>query len=306
METYCHHYSAFLLEMLAATWAIQHFQVYLRGRHFFLHSDHKPLEKLGSVHTKTLNRLQLLMNEFDFTICHIPGIVMPSDYLSRHSICALDPYESNEFATTLKSSQDLDPFISALKSFVCQKSVPNNTDQAKVLRQLAPSVLVQNDIVYKQVKDPIDQTSRPLFLALRNMQTDILRNAHSSLIGGHLGEEKTLGRVQLHFWWPGIVNDVALFVKTCAICQANKTGKVQSKVPLHPLLQTSTFNERINMDLFGPLTSDTVNKQILVMMDAFSKYVEIVALPDKEAFTVASAAFNRWIMGSSHHCYRRR
>jgi len=31
------------------------------------------------------------------------------------------------------------------------------------------------------------------------------------------------------------------------------------------------------------------------MTDAFTKYVELVALPDKEALTVTSAIFNRWI-----------
>ena len=37
-------YSAYLLELVAASWAIDHFSVYLRGRHFELFTDHKPLE----------------------------------------------------------------------------------------------------------------------------------------------------------------------------------------------------------------------------------------------------------------------
>ena len=36
-------------------------------------------------------------------------------------------------------------------------------------------------------------------------------------------------------------------------------------------------------------------KYILYMTDAFTKYVELVAVPDKEALTVTSAIFNRWI-----------
>ena len=34
---------------------------------------------------------------------------------------------------------------------------------------------------------------------------------------------------------------------------------------------------------------------MLVMTDAFSKYVEIFATPNKEAETVSLAIFNRWI-----------
>ena len=34
------------------------YSVYLRGNHFVLYTDHKPLVKLGSVHNKTLNHMQ--------------------------------------------------------------------------------------------------------------------------------------------------------------------------------------------------------------------------------------------------------
>jgi hypothetical protein len=41
-----------------SVWGIEHFNVYLIGKQFTLVTDHRPLEHLGSVHTKTLNRLQ--------------------------------------------------------------------------------------------------------------------------------------------------------------------------------------------------------------------------------------------------------
>ena len=61
-------YSPFLLEMLACTWGIDHFEVYLRGQKFVIYSDHRPLEKLSCVHDKTINCLKQKMNEFDFII----------------------------------------------------------------------------------------------------------------------------------------------------------------------------------------------------------------------------------------------
>ena len=51
-------YSSYLLELAAASWAIDHFSVYLRGKHLKLFTDHKPLETLSKVHKKTLNRLE--------------------------------------------------------------------------------------------------------------------------------------------------------------------------------------------------------------------------------------------------------
>ena len=48
-------YGAFLLEMAAACFGIEHFDTYLLGRKFVLCIDHKPMEKLGLVQQKTLN-----------------------------------------------------------------------------------------------------------------------------------------------------------------------------------------------------------------------------------------------------------
>jgi hypothetical protein len=45
-------YTPFLLEMHAAVWGMEHFSHHLKGKQFLLFMDHKPLEKLGKVHTK--------------------------------------------------------------------------------------------------------------------------------------------------------------------------------------------------------------------------------------------------------------
>ena len=56
-------------------------------------------------------------------------------------------------------------------------------------------------------------------------------------------------------------------------------------------------NERVHMDLFGPLKTRSAsgNKLILVITDTFTKYTELVPVLNKEASTVARAFFERWI-----------
>ena len=51
------------------------------------------------------------------------------------------------------------------------------------------------------------------------------------------------------------------------------------------------------MDLFGPLRcrSASGKRYILVITDAFSKYTELSAIPDKSANTVARSFFECWI-----------
>jgi hypothetical protein len=73
-------YTPFLAEMMAAVWGMNHFDVYLKGKRFTLFTDHRPLEKLNKVHSKTLNRLQEAMNIFDFEIVYKKGNEMPADF----------------------------------------------------------------------------------------------------------------------------------------------------------------------------------------------------------------------------------
>jgi hypothetical protein len=94
-------YSAYLVEMAAAVWGIEHFDVYLIGKQFTLVTDHRPLEHLGTVHTQTLNRLQHLMLEYEFTIEYRVGEDNAvADYLSRNSTTT-DTASVQEHVSTL-------------------------------------------------------------------------------------------------------------------------------------------------------------------------------------------------------------
>ncbi len=79
------------------------FNEYLKGERFILYTDHKPLEKLGHLHSKTMNRLQTALLEHNFVIQYKKGSNMPADYLSRlpgakdniASISAFDPFQTD-------------------------------------------------------------------------------------------------------------------------------------------------------------------------------------------------------------------
>jgi RNase H-like domain found in reverse transcriptase len=61
-------FSLFLLESAAAVWGMDTFNEYLKGKQSILYTDHKPLEKMGHLHTKRMNRLQSALLEHDFVI----------------------------------------------------------------------------------------------------------------------------------------------------------------------------------------------------------------------------------------------
>jgi hypothetical protein len=76
----------FLLEMQVAIFGIETFEVHLRGQHFKLFIDHKPLEKLDKVHSKMLNGSQQMMNLFSFKIIYKKGDKIPADFLSHNAV----------------------------------------------------------------------------------------------------------------------------------------------------------------------------------------------------------------------------
>jgi RNase H-like domain found in reverse transcriptase len=92
-------YTPFLLEAAAAVWGMDFFNENLKGKRFILYTDHKPLEKLGHLHSKKLNRLQMTLLEHDFIIQYKKESNMLADYLSRFpgakdtvaTISAFDP-----------------------------------------------------------------------------------------------------------------------------------------------------------------------------------------------------------------------
>jgi hypothetical protein len=76
-------YTPYLGDMDEATWAIDHFDVYLRGQKFMLYTDHKPLETMKTIHQKTMNRLLEWLNMYDFKLQYKNGSEIPANILSR-------------------------------------------------------------------------------------------------------------------------------------------------------------------------------------------------------------------------------
>jgi hypothetical protein len=74
-------YSPFLLEAAAAVWGMYVFNKYLRGKQFVLFTNHKPLEKLVHLHTKTLKHLQTALLEHNYVVQYKKGTAMSADYL---------------------------------------------------------------------------------------------------------------------------------------------------------------------------------------------------------------------------------
>jgi transposase InsO family protein len=117
---------------------------------------------------------------------------------------------------------------------------------------------------------------------------------HGSRDGGHRGETMTNVRVRPGYYWPGMTSDISAFVHRCPLCQRVK-AKLPKKAALMSMPISSSPNERLHIDLYGPLkTSAAGNHYVVVMTDGFTKYVELAAITNKTEDQVAKVLFERW------------
>ena len=281
-------YTPFLLEMQASIWGMEHFETHLRGRHFKLFTDHKPMEKLGKVHTKTLLRLQEMMGLFDFQIIYKKGSEMPADFLSRQAVDSINV--TNEF---LAQEQRKDPLIRDIRRFLLNRGQPQNPtpERVAVIQRYVRECFIENDLVWRRSSTLGKQ--RTVIFAPKSLVPAILQDAHGHLLTGHDGINKTRMRISNTYYWPFMNQDIANHILTCHRCQLRRVDQRPPPQLLSPLPQCTEPNQRIHADLFGPLRTEDGKKYVLCITDAFTKYVELVAVPDKEAVTVTSAIFNR-------------
>ena len=96
----------------------------------------------------------------------------------------------------------------------------------------------------------------------------ICSHYHCGPSGGHMGEYKTLFRIRMRFYWPGIRNDVKLWVKNCTHCTAYDVWR-NRKISI---LVQETTTEMLGK-LFLENVVFTFGMVSVVVVDAESKFL---------------------------------
>jgi transposase InsO family protein len=114
----------------------------------------------------------------------------------------------------------------------------------------------------------------------------LIRKTHTQI---HSGVRKTIARLRLSWYWPGMTAGIRRAVLSCEICQAAKTSKIkQSKNQVR--LHSGRPWSHVSIDLVGPLNETSRgNKWNLVLVDHFTRFSDAVAIPTARAADVAEA-----------------
>ena len=118
------------------------------------------------------------------------------------------------------------------------------------------------------------------------LRSEILRNIHD----GHLGLAKCRARAQDSVWWPGITQDICNLINHCEFCQTHRQSQQREPLKYTPL--PSRPWQRIAADL-----CELDGKHFLVVIDYFSRFIEIAFLPSITSAQVIGKMknmFARW------------
>jgi len=303
-------YSATDRELLAIVMATRKFRPFLFGRNFKVLTDHKALSgqvNVSDPHSR-IARWSAELSQYDIDIEYIRGSLNEiPDALSRnfkgvdladvevadiHAAAAeiLAVPEDEEWAEALLLDPDFMPIIKWLKD----EALPEDDTLAARVTREAEDYLYNSDsgLLFRKIPKNTDFTYvRCVPQVFRQRILRLYHDAPSS--GAHMGRDKTFNRLKGKFYFPDMYRYVAVYVKSCDLCQHIKDGKEVGKAPIGTLPATGRF-DTISLDLWqaGRITNKG-NKYVLTVIDSFTKWAFAIPIPNKKATTVAETLYER-------------
>ena len=157
------------------------------------------------------------------------------------------------------------------------------------------SLEVRDGILYKMFLKRGGTGSHTQLVVPLRLRIQVLHQAHDSLLSGHLGCKKAKQKILQKFYWYALKEDVNLYICKCDTCQADKKP---IKVPRASLgsLAAGAPGDCLATDYLGLfLVTPRGNRYILLLTDHYSKYVEIISVPNMTAEVCASKILNEYI-----------
>lgn len=287
-------YSTTEKECLAVIQALKSYRPYLLGQEFDLYTDHESLKWLltrSQEHSGRLWRWVDKFREFQCKVHHIPGTKnIVADALSRiGSVGTESDVWSLEY---LRQAQDACPTLREVKAWLSGKTPRKEDIRGKELtafHKALPMLRLGDDHIlrHKDVKENDAKIVLPAILTKRALEM-----LHDEI--GHMGSSKTQHRIRHRYFWPFMSADIDSWCKKCSTCQQRRDPVPRCRAPLQPIT-TSRPGELVTMDIVEYPKSSRGSRYCLVMIDHFTKWLELFPLRNQRSETIAKKIMDAWL-----------
>jgi len=268
-------------EALSLVFGTQKFHQYIYGRQFTLITDHRPLttifgDKRGipPVAAARLQRWALLLSAYHYNIVFKPtkshanadcfsrlpisgngAVGNPTDVtlFNLSQISFLPVNEADMVAATRT-----DPLLGTVLRYSKSGWPVKFSPEMKPYWTRREQLIIENNILLWGMRVVVPASLR----------SKVLEELHE----GHPGMNKMKQLARSHVWWPNIDTDIEEASKACQSCQEGRNSPPEA--PLHPWIWPSNPWIRIHVDFAGPF----LNRMFLVVIDAYSKWPEVVEM----------------------------
>ncbi|MGH9656204.1 MAG: RNase H-like domain-containing protein, partial [Bryobacteraceae bacterium] len=283
-------------ELLAIVDAVEHWRCYLEGAEHpvLILTDHRGLEYLSTkkeLRNREARWIEKLA-EIEFKIRYVPGpqnaaadaLSRRADYQEQVAVERKDEAELIEERPRLKITLAPLPVVKAKEAWEARaealpfkdelrKAAAADPAYAKKVKEVEPNdgLLRGEGLLWTAdgiLHVPDDQSVR----------SKLLHAVHDAPTGGHLGERKTLRKLQADCYWPGMRADVEDYVRGCVTCARIKPAQQVTAGLLRPLPIPHRPWEVIGIDFVGPLPKTADHHDfILSVKDQLTKQVHFIA-----------------------------
>ncbi|KAG7476890.1 hypothetical protein MATL_G00087580 [Megalops atlanticus] len=158
-----------------------------------------------------------------------------------------------------------------------------NPVKKKNLKRYAQKFMIEEGRLY--YVGPKKEEKREVVIDV-GRKRQVFLDCHFSDVGHHLGQKKTVHRIQSKYYWLGIVKDVVDWIKLCETCQHTERSKNMSRI-VRPIKVEAPW-EILGIDLFGPFQETSRgNTNVVIITDYLSKWVEAFPIQKRDSLSVA-------------------
>ena len=195
----------------------------------------------------------------------------------------------------LRAHRDTSP---QKRDALLKKYLGNQADMEEgcTLFHMCNSLVLNKGLLYISTMPKGEVEGVLAFLVPTSQCTVALNGVHCD--AGHQGQQRMLALAREHFWWPMMAEDCKALVWGCLRCC--KFEGVVPKAPLCPIRAHAPL-ELVHVDFTSmestmELNKPTSVKNVLVIMDHFTRYGLAIVTKDHTSKTVVRVSYLRFIM----------